>query len=60
MTTPATWSTWSWHRKAWYLVEKHRARDFSEACSLLGRAHKPKQPKPKAVEPVPVRLPYAD
>lgn len=44
MNVPPSWNRMGFCAKAAYLVYTHQAKDYSDACSMLARARKPKRP----------------
>jgi hypothetical protein len=53
---PSNWRTLGFTQKAAYLCSTRQARDYSEACSILGKCGG-RKPRMKRKE---IRLPYAD
>lgn len=53
---PNNWGTLGFTAKAGWLTQTGQARDYSEACSILGRRGGRKRRKPPSVESVVAQL----
>lgn len=60
MNLPYFWKGMSFTARAGWLLAAGRARDYSEACSMLAKMKRPKRVIQKPSPPQNIRLPYAD